>query len=82
MVNSGCPACYCISEEKHFPRAWARVFKMAPSNDVHCKKWALIEFLVTENKSVANMYNWFRNVCDAGAVDKKKTLIAVGISEF
>ena len=69
MGNFECPACYCISEEKHFPRACAKVFKMARSNSVLCKKWARIEFLVTENKSVTNMYKSFKNVCDVRAVD-------------
>jgi len=69
MGNFECPACYCISEEKHLPRVCARVFKMARSISVLCKKWAVIEFLVTENKSVTNMYKWFKNVCDVRAVD-------------
>jgi hypothetical protein len=43
---------------------------MAWSNSVRCKKWALIEFLVTENKSVTNVYKWFKNICDVRAVDK------------
>jgi hypothetical protein len=43
---------------------------MAQSNSVRCKEWGLIEFFfVTENKSVTNMYKWFKNVCDACAVD-------------
>lgn len=42
---------------------------MARSNIVRCKKLALIEFLVTENKSVANMYKWLKNVCDVCAAD-------------
>ena len=55
--------------KKHFLRACAMVFKMARSNNMRCKKWALIEFLVTENKSVTNRYKWFKNVCHVSAVD-------------
>jgi len=39
---------------------------MARYNNVRCKKWTFIEFLVTENKSVTNMYKWFKNVRDGG----------------
>lgn len=48
---------------------------MARSNSVRCKKWALIEFLVTENKSVTNTYKWFKNVCNVRAVDNNTGIL-------
>jgi len=42
---------------------------------VRCKKWALIEFLVTENKSVTNTYKWFKNVCNVRAVDNNTGIL-------
>jgi hypothetical protein len=58
--NFECPACYCISEEKYFLCTYGRVFKMSRSNDMCCKKWALTEFIVADNKSVTKLYRWLK----------------------
>jgi hypothetical protein len=48
--------------KKYFLCTYGRVFKMARSNDMCCKKWSLTEFIVAENKSVTKMYKWLKNV--------------------